>query len=393
MARKNVPGYLLHKPSGQAIVVLNGKTIYLGKYKSKASREEYDRVIADYFANGKKLPPTRGTGAGISIEELMIQFLEHAEGYYVKNGKQTDTFTHCRLAVAPVVRYYGKKSVSEFGPTSLVFIREQWVKTGIARQTINSRVNLIRQAFRWGVAREIVPADILHALQAVDHLKAGRTNAREYKEVEPISDEILEKTIPHLPPVVADMVRVQRLCGMRPQDIRNMRSCDINRTGDVWKYTPFEHKTQHHGKTRVLPIGPRAQTILTPYLSKKADVPEAFLFSPQDTMRLQKIEKRQNRKTKVPPSQLNRSKTNPKRQAREQYDKHSYARAIARACKKAGVEAWKPNQLRHSAGTEVRDKYGLEYAQAVLGHANAKTTEIYAKVNFEKAAAVAREIG
>ena len=48
MARKNLPGYLHHKASGQAIVVINGKTIYLGKYKSKASREEYEKVIADY---------------------------------------------------------------------------------------------------------------------------------------------------------------------------------------------------------------------------------------------------------------------------------------------------------------------------------------------------------
>jgi len=31
--------------------------------------------------------------------------------------------------------------------------------------------------------------------------------------------------------------------------------------------------------------------------------------------------------------------------------------------------------------------------EAVLGHSNAKTTEIYAKASFEKAARVAREIG
>jgi len=107
MARKNVPGYLLHKPSKQAIVVLNGKTIYLGKYKSKASREEeeYEKVIADYLANGKKLPPSRGNGAGISIEEMAIHFLESAESYYVKNGKQTDTFTHCRLSLSPADSY------------------------------------------------------------------------------------------------------------------------------------------------------------------------------------------------------------------------------------------------------------------------------------------------
>jgi site-specific recombinase XerD len=41
----------------------------------------------------------------------------------------------------------------------------------------------------------------------------------------------------------------------------------------------------------------------------------------------------------------------------------------------------------------VRDKYGLDYAQAVLGHARARTTEIYAKPSDEKAIKVAKEIG
>jgi hypothetical protein len=61
MPRRNLPGYLMHKSSGQACCLINGKFIYLGKYGSKASRQqyEYEEVIAEYLANGKKLPPTR----------------------------------------------------------------------------------------------------------------------------------------------------------------------------------------------------------------------------------------------------------------------------------------------------------------------------------------------
>ena len=104
MSRKNLPGYLLHKRSGQVVVVIQGKTIYLGKYKSKASREEYERVIGEYIANGRKLPPTRGNGFGISIEELIIKFLDYAASYYQKNGRQTATISHCKLALSPVVK-------------------------------------------------------------------------------------------------------------------------------------------------------------------------------------------------------------------------------------------------------------------------------------------------
>jgi integrase len=77
----------------------------------------------------------------------------------------------------------------------------------------------------------------------------------------------------------------------------------------------------------------------------------------------------------------------------DHYTKDSYNRAIRRACKQAGVPSWTPNQLRHSSGTEVRNKYGLDAAQAYLGHAHANTTEIYAELDFEKAVKVAREIG
>ena len=46
---------------------------------------------------------------------------------------------------------------------------------------------------------------------------------------------------------------------------------------------------------------------------------------------------------------------------------------------------WAPNQLRHSAATEVRKVYGLEAAQLVLGHASADVSQIYAERDMNKA--------
>jgi len=156
------------------------------------------------------------------------------------------------------------------------------------------------------------------------------------------------------------MVRIQRFISGRPQDVLNMRRCDIDMSNEVWKYIPFTHKTKKRGKVRELPIGPKAQKLLIPYLDRCRSNPEQFIF------------------TGCAGRQLHRT---------------AYSNAIADACKKAGVPHWSPNQLRHAGGTEVREKYGLEYAQAVLGHSNANTTEIYVKASFEKAAKVAKEIG
>ena len=396
MPKRNIPNYRHHKASGQAFVELGGRRFYLGKHGSKASREEYERRIAEYLGNGRQLAPTQ-TKTGISCQELAVRFLEWAEGYYVKNGKPTATFIHCRNAVSLLVKHYGDESSNNFTPLSLVFLQEKWVEQGFRRQTVNRYVGIIKQAFRRGSKLGWVDSIVYHALLGVDNLKKGRTKAKEYRKIVSVIDEQVEKTLPFLPPIVADMVRIQRLCGMRPQDIRNMRSCDIDQSGEVWRYIPYTHKTEHEDKIRIVAVGPRAQAILMSYLLEKEDTPEAFLFSPKDTIRLHRIEKRRNRKTlnkkgQVQPSQRNRSKSDVAKHG-DQYTKDSYKQAVARACVKAGIPAWTPNQLRHSSGTEVRSKFGLDAAQAFLGHANASTTEIYAELDFEKAAKVAKEIG
>ena len=66
----------------------------------------------------------------------------------------------------------------------------------------------------------------------------GRSKARDQEEVLPVSDEIVEKTLPHLPPIIADMVRVHRLCGVRLQDVINLRGEVTNARSGRWIGTP-----------------------------------------------------------------------------------------------------------------------------------------------------------
>lgn len=63
--------------------------------------------------------------------------------------------------------------------------------------------------------------------------------------------------------------------------------------------------------------------------------------------------------------------------------------------KKAGflVPHWHPHQLRHTRGTEVRRRYGIEAAQVALGHARADVTEVYAERNMDLGMRVAMEMG
>jgi integrase len=86
-------------------------------------------------------------------------------------------------------------------------------------------------------------------------------------------------------------------------------------------------------------------------------------------------------------------KKNPKRRPRTAYSTASYKTCVARACDKAGVTVFRPNRIRHTFATKVRQQFGLDTAQVMLGHSKADVTQVYAEANLEAAAEVARKIG
>src|SRR5690606_12919743 len=66
-----------HKATGQAVVTINGKDIYLGKFDSAKSRAEYNRIIAEWTANQGTLP--RQQTSDLTIAELCAAFFRHAQ--------------------------------------------------------------------------------------------------------------------------------------------------------------------------------------------------------------------------------------------------------------------------------------------------------------------------
>src|SRR5262245_10711585 len=75
----SIPSYRHHKASGQAVVSIDGRDLYLGTYRSAASRAEYNRVIAEWLAAGRKLPTDPNT---VIVAEIVSQFRQHAKRYY-----------------------------------------------------------------------------------------------------------------------------------------------------------------------------------------------------------------------------------------------------------------------------------------------------------------------
>ncbi len=50
------PSYRHHRSSGQAVVTVDGRDIYLGKFGMAESRAEYDRLLAEWLCNGRRSP-------------------------------------------------------------------------------------------------------------------------------------------------------------------------------------------------------------------------------------------------------------------------------------------------------------------------------------------------
>lgn len=395
------PSYRLHKPTGQAVVTLNGRDFYLGRYGSPESRAEYDRIIAEWLSLGRRLPgPHAGGPADLTVNEMLVAYLRHADAYYTKHGRPTKEPANIRLALRGLRQLYGHTLARDFGPRALKALRQSFVESGLCRNGVNKRTEQVKRAFKWAVSEELIPATIAEALRTVEGLRRGRADVRESEPVRPVPDAFVDAIRPFVCRQVWAMIELQRLTGMRPGEVVSMRTIDLDTTGRVWTYTPESHKTEHHGRSRLIHLGPQAQATLRPWLRTELEAP---LFSPAEADVERRAAMRAARKTPVQPSQRDRTKAKPAKQPGSTYTVVSYRRAItygiARANKdlarRSGppIPAWHPNQLRHNAATRLRKEFGLDAARAVLGHSSPAVTEVYAELDALKAADVMERIG
>ncbi len=322
---------------------------------------------------------------------MLLAYLRHAESYYVKNGKATRETTNIQLALRPVRRLYGHTPARDFGPLALKAVRQDMIDSGLCRNEVNKRVGKVVRAFKWAVGEELVPPSVHHGLQAVSGLRRGRADVRESEPVRPVPEAFVDAIRSHVARQVWAMVELQRLTGMRPGEVVLVRGRDLDTSGRVWTYRPGSHKTEHHGRERVICLGPKAQAVLRPWLRP---APEGPLFSPAEAVAERNAEKRRLRKAPLTPSQRARARRrSPRKAPGDAYTADSYRRAIAYGCKWAGVPRWHPNRLRHNAATAIRSRFGLEAAQLVLGHAKADVTQVYAERDLARAVAVMAEFG
>jgi integrase len=388
-----LPKYSLHKPSGQAKVRHNGRTVYLGKFGSPDSHEAYARFIASIPKPEDVAPfvaPIREAAnpeKTLLVGEVVLRFFEHATGYYVRNGVPTGEHITIRACLRPLTKRFGQLPADEFGPKKLKLVRTDMIELGWTRRTINKAVNIVKRCFTWAASEELVPGETALALKTVQGLQKDRTPAREKDPVGPVADEEVDAVLPIVSDLVANVIRTMRLTGARPGEVLAMTAEEIDRSDpSCWVYRPADHKCTHKNKDRAVMIGARAQEVILPRILKTE--PGGKLF-PITRAALRRAINRGCMRALPHPviSQIEPSLRTPEQPSLRTPEQKSELKTWIKA------HSWHPNQVRHTVATEIRAKFGLEAAQVLLGHTRADVTQTYAEHDQRRAADIARKIG
>lgn len=351
-----LPKYCSHS-SGQARVLISGKYHYLGKYGTAESKIEYARLIA-LVQSGQEITPKRAAKPSeLTVADVVAKYLMELQASY-KSGsplrgepKLPSQISVMRSAVAPLVELYAETPAVDFGPLALMAVRQLMIRRDWARTTINNQISRIKQIWKWAVSKELIPVECWTRLTSVAGLQKGRSQALEPEPRTPVSPEHVEAVRAIVSPLVRDLIDLQLSTGARSGELLGLTGAMLDRSGPVWVARLNLHKTAHRGKARSLHFGPQSQETLAKYIPGKH---RSKLFA------------------------MTRS---------------GYCRAVTRACESLGIPRWVPHQLRHTHATMIRDHFGIEHAQAALGHSSVDMTAHYAQVSEQKAREVAAEIG
>lgn len=323
-----------------------------GQWGDPDAVRAYRTWAAEWMAVGSE--PV-GEGEQISVARLIVRYLEYAELHYRKHGRATSEVAGIRAALRVVNDLYGATAAAEFAPTRLLAVQQQWVTRGLALTTCNDYLRKVTRCFSWGVSRSLILAAVADALTHVQPLSAGRSKAPVTAPKRSASDADLLAALPHLHPdperqeTLEAILRLQRLTGMRPGEVLELRACDLDRAAEPWLYRPRSGgKTLHLEKPRRVYLGPQARALLVPWLLRANGTEFVFRLAAY-------------------------------RGGRDIPVRLEFLRfRLAEACRVVGVPVITPHQIRHTFATELHRQYeDDELVAAAIGDTAEVTRRVY----------------
>lgn len=237
--------------------------------------------------------------AGLTVTLLCDAYWVAIQGRYSAGETR-----NIMMAIRIVRQLFGTTPAADVGPNAPRIVRESMIagdktakppRQSWSRGDINIQMKRIRQIYKWGTSREMLPPAAYHALATLESRKRGQSPARESTPVKPVDDKMILAIKKHVSAQVDAMINLQLVTGMRPGEVRAMRPADIDMNGHVWLYQPEEHKTVYRGKKKTVYLGPKAQGIIRPFLKNRPTT--AYFFSPAETDIARRAELTRRRKT------------------------------------------------------------------------------------------------
>lgn len=342
MGRKKnaVPTHLTHSTSGVGFIKW-GLQLYYTSIEPVAAQRRYLEYCRNIELFGHPAPEQ--PAPAITVAELAARYHAHIVKTKPPSSKEDRPIGVAMKWLAQV-----ECPADQFTPARLVALRQLWVDDGQSVSTISKKHNYVLNAFRWAAQMDFISSSVWTSLQTVQKLKPGRSACKQPRKVHPVERSIIDAVLPYLAPNIAALVEFQWLTGCRSGEALGVTLAEIRHN----IYSPLVHKNAFRGKRRAIFLGPLARELVARWATDDIYKP---LFAVMNSA--------------------------------------EYGKRIKRACKRAGVAHFSPHQIRHAHGTLVREKYGLDAAQAALGHSSARTTEIYAEVSQVLAKKVSDDMG
>lgn len=108
-----------------------------------------------------------------SVAGLVQAYLRHCRDYY----RQSNDAERIRQGLTCLIGLYSHLAAEDFGPRHLKAVRQVLIDKGLARNTINKYIGMIRRMFDWAVEEERIPASVAYGLRCVSSLRRGRSLA------------------------------------------------------------------------------------------------------------------------------------------------------------------------------------------------------------------------
>ncbi len=319
----------------------------MGEYGTPESQKAYDQAISAWLSNGRKFEPK--LESAFKIKDLVDLYIKRCEKTYKPTTRKRASSTDVALSAGKYwSEFQGLTACNDYSVSDFKRFRDHLIEQSLSKRTIKSYLSYTKRMLEFGFDLEKVKPETLHHIKLVKISSYGVNSGRATEKVKPIPLVDFELALTKMKPNIAAFFRLLILTCAKSGELLQLDMSEIDKSRDVWRWSPKQHKNSHRNHNRTILFGPKSQEILSAISNAKPFISHQSVWGER----------------------------------------------MRNACKKAGIPHYHPHQIRHTAATEIAKRFGFEVASIVLGHRfGSPTTAIYVETDMSRAEDAIRQYG